>query len=352
MNDQPATQDEQDDAAFRARLAPLASEVLPPTTGVPRPSRGGGKGSVLALPSEASPLAPAPDPPVVARRGGKRRVLAVAGLTAVALGSAAVWAYFGWPRVGGPPYTELSGRIDAGANGTSGASTGSAGLVSPSVGPPGPVSSSVGPPRSAPSGLSAPGLAPSGGSRQETGLTAVGGGGEKRGAAGVPDLGTAPNATAVSPSPASDIKIAGTRLSGEGRPEMESGRGGALPNIGARPGDSTQDTTTAASRSPASAMTSETEAMVALLSRRGDEALAHGDIVAARLLYERAAAQGSGAAATAAGKTYDVEFLLRVGARGIRADPAAAAAWFRKAAALGDAEGQARLARMEGQARK
>ena len=53
-------------------------------------------------------------------------------------------------------------------------------------------------------------------------------------------------------------------------------------------------------------------------------------------------------AATAAGKTYDIDFLLQSGARGIRPDQSAAAVWFRKAAALGDPEARSRLARIEG----
>jgi len=89
--------------------------------------------------------------------------------------------------------------------------------------------------------------------------------------------------------------------------------------------------------------------MIGLLLQRGDAAVSVGDIAAARLLYERAAALGSASAATAAGKTYDIEFLLRVGARGIRADQTAAESWFRKAAAGGDAEAVARLARIAGQ---
>jgi hypothetical protein len=91
--------------------------------------------------------------------------------------------------------------------------------------------------------------------------------------------------------------------------------------------------------------------MISLLLRRGDAALADGDIIAARLLFEQAATLGSPAAATAAGKTYDAEFLAQSGALGIRPDQAAAAAWFRKAAALGDEEARTRLARIEGRPR-
>jgi TPR repeat protein len=84
----------------------------------------------------------------------------------------------------------------------------------------------------------------------------------------------------------------------------------------------------------ASPMPAET---IAVLIKRGDELLRIGDISAARLAYERAAAGGSAQAMNALGMTYDPSFLNRVNARGIRPDPAMAAEWYRKAAALGDA---------------
>jgi hypothetical protein len=93
------------------------------------------------------------------------------------------------------------------------------------------------------------------------------------------------------------------------------------------------------------------QAMIALLTQRGDAAFAVGDITAARLLYERAAAMGSAAAATAVGKTYDLEFLLRADTHGIQPDSVAAAAWYRKAAALGDPEARTLLGRFEMQGR-
>jgi len=87
--------------------------------------------------------------------------------------------------------------------------------------------------------------------------------------------------------------------------------------------------------------------IVPLLLQRGDAALAMGDIAAARLLFERAAAEGSIAAATAMGRSYDAAFLASLGARGIPADPAQAALWYRKAAAFGDPEAIERLARLD-----
>ncbi len=86
--------------------------------------------------------------------------------------------------------------------------------------------------------------------------------------------------------------------------------------------------------------------LVALLMSRGQAMLELGDISAARLLFERAAELGNARGATEAGKTYDPDYLRSARARGIAADPARAAAWYRKAAALGDTEAAGRLARM------
>jgi hypothetical protein len=89
------------------------------------------------------------------------------------------------------------------------------------------------------------------------------------------------------------------------------------------------------------------QAMIGLLTQRGDAALAVGDIIAARMLYERAAGMGSATAATAAGKTYDLDFLIRADTHGIRPDPASAATWYRKAVALGDPSARGLLGRLE-----
>jgi general secretion pathway protein A len=85
---------------------------------------------------------------------------------------------------------------------------------------------------------------------------------------------------------------------------------------------------------------------IAALIRRGDELLRIGDISAARLAYERAAAGGSAQAMIALGTTYDPSFLNRVNARGLRPDPLMAAEWYRKAAALGDTTASARISQL------
>jgi len=81
-----------------------------------------------------------------------------------------------------------------------------------------------------------------------------------------------------------------------------------------------------------------------MLLSRGDAMLALGDVLAARLLYQRAAELGSAQGATAVGKTYDPAVLVSIGASGLAADRAAAASWYRKGAALGDQDGARRLA--------
>jgi tetratricopeptide (TPR) repeat protein len=88
-----------------------------------------------------------------------------------------------------------------------------------------------------------------------------------------------------------------------------------------------------------------TEALI----ERGNQLLRNGDIVAARLAFERAAAGGNRTAATGVAKTYDPVFLALSGVRGLRGDPARAALWYGKAAAAGSHEAQERLKRLRAQ---
>lgn len=83
-----------------------------------------------------------------------------------------------------------------------------------------------------------------------------------------------------------------------------------------------------------------------ILIARGDQLLATGDIVAARVFYERAVEQGSAQAAMDVGKTYDPFFLEEMHARGIRGNAAIAATWYRKASAAGDWQADLRLKRL------
>lgn len=71
---------------------------------------------------------------------------------------------------------------------------------------------------------------------------------------------------------------------------------------------------------------------------RGDERLRSGDVVAARLFYEKAAAAGNAHGALMAGATYDPKFLASIGAYGLQGDEKAASVWYRRAGDLGDPE--------------
>jgi type II secretory pathway predicted ATPase ExeA len=97
---------------------------------------------------------------------------------------------------------------------------------------------------------------------------------------------------------------------------------------------------------PAAAKVAETlpPALMAALMKRGNEALDLGDIASARLLFQRAAQTGNGAAATALGKTYDPNITADPGAR----DPARAREWYNRAAALGDPAAADFLKRLDG----
>ena len=88
---------------------------------------------------------------------------------------------------------------------------------------------------------------------------------------------------------------------------------------------------------------SPTSTLAEIMIRRADALLQRGDVSAARLLYERAAAAGSGRAATAMGKTFEATFLAAIGVTGMSADPALAAVWYRRALSLGDLEARTRL---------
>jgi hypothetical protein len=81
-------------------------------------------------------------------------------------------------------------------------------------------------------------------------------------------------------------------------------------------------------------------AVLDALLRRGNAMVAMGNISAARLLFERAAAAGSGRAATAAGKMYDPNFLANMHVVGMEPDSARAGAWYLKAITSGDHEAE------------
>jgi len=78
----------------------------------------------------------------------------------------------------------------------------------------------------------------------------------------------------------------------------------------------------------------------AALLARGDVLFGKGDVVAARLFYERAAYAGDGRAALKLGETFDPGFLDRARLRGARGDLSTALSWYRRARDLGVAEAE------------
>ena len=86
---------------------------------------------------------------------------------------------------------------------------------------------------------------------------------------------------------------------------------------------------------------------IAELLARGDAFLSRGDIVSARLFYERAANAGDGRAALRVGTTFDRAFLGRDVLPSVQGDPAKARLWYQRARDLGEAEAEQRLKSLE-----
>jgi hypothetical protein len=76
------------------------------------------------------------------------------------------------------------------------------------------------------------------------------------------------------------------------------------------------------------------------LVARGVSLLVTGDIVGARLFFERAAEDGDGHAALLAGMTRDPLYLQWAGVHGMRGDPEEAETWYRRARDLGEPDAQ------------
>jgi hypothetical protein len=84
----------------------------------------------------------------------------------------------------------------------------------------------------------------------------------------------------------------------------------------------------------------------ATLMQRAKTLLAVGDISSARLLLERAAEAPDANAALMLARTYDPQMLGTADVRSIVPEPAKARAWYQKAALLGSADAQRRLAQL------
>jgi len=86
---------------------------------------------------------------------------------------------------------------------------------------------------------------------------------------------------------------------------------------------------------------------LAALLARGDVLFSKGDLLAARLFYERAADGGDGQAALKLGETFDPVFLDRAHLPGARGDWSMALSWYRRARDLGVTEAEIMLKSLE-----
>jgi len=145
------------------------------------------------------------------------------------------------------------------------------------------------------------------------------------------------------PAPAEPDRPATTTRSSDSQPVVATSAPPAISSGHEAPGVSGSDFAAAGSANVPRDTPPAPEASMAdlatLLLSRGDELLDTGDVVGARLLFERVAKGGSGRAAVAAGMTYDPRFLEQIGAHGITPNPATAATWYELAKALGESQG-------------
>jgi hypothetical protein len=82
---------------------------------------------------------------------------------------------------------------------------------------------------------------------------------------------------------------------------------------------------------------------IKLLMQQGEQFVASGDLVSARLVYRRAAEAGDAAAALALGATFDPVVLAKMGVRGMGADIEKARSWYEKAKEFGSPDAPRRL---------
>ena len=83
---------------------------------------------------------------------------------------------------------------------------------------------------------------------------------------------------------------------------------------------------------------------IKLLMKQGEQFIAAGDVVTARIVFQRAAEGGDANAALALGATYDPTVLAKLGVAGLGADVEKARSWYQKAESLGSTEATRRLA--------
>jgi len=94
---------------------------------------------------------------------------------------------------------------------------------------------------------------------------------------------------------------------------------------------------------PAPALRQMDPSEVRVLIQQGEHFMAVGDVVAARMVFQRAAETGDAGAAMALGATYDPFILTKLGTMGMVADVTKARHWYQKAREFGSNEAPRRL---------
>src|SRR5262245_58730040 len=87
---------------------------------------------------------------------------------------------------------------------------------------------------------------------------------------------------------------------------------------------------------------------IELLMKQGEQFIAAGDVVTARIVFQRAAEAGDANAAMALGATYDPTVLAKLGVVGMGADVEKARSWYQTAEKLGSPEARRRLDALAG----
>jgi len=82
---------------------------------------------------------------------------------------------------------------------------------------------------------------------------------------------------------------------------------------------------------------------IKLLVKQGEQFVAAGDMVTARVVFQRAAEAGDANAAMALAATYDPAMLAKLGVVGVSGDVEKARTWYQKAEILGSPEATRRL---------
>jgi len=100
---------------------------------------------------------------------------------------------------------------------------------------------------------------------------------------------------------------------------------------------------------PAAAVRTLDPEEIKLLIQQGEQFVAAGDLVTARVVFKRAADAGDAGAAMALAATYDPLMLARLGVVGVTADVEKARSWYQKAASLGSSEATRRLSLLANQ---